>query len=136
MKLNDTLEQAQGQLEKLDDAQFDQLDFEWEGIRFHAKSEENHSNGAHIHIQANLGRLFLTVEDPNQRAMAIERLYSTNRGIDSSYSIGDQGKITFESITTTDEKLLGSELMSALTLILLESENHLRALRSHLRPIN
>jgi hypothetical protein len=135
MKINETLEQAKGQLEKVDDTQFDQLDFEWEGIRFHAKADNDTQNGTHISIKANLGRLFLTIEDPNQRAMALERLYSTNRGIDASYSVGNQGKVSFESITTTDEKLIGADLMSALTLILLESENHLRALRSHLKPV-
>jgi hypothetical protein len=136
MKIQDTLQQAQGQLDKVDEAQFDRLDFEWEGIRFHAKSEIDTPKGSHIHIKAHLGRLFLTVEDPNERRQAIERLYSTNRGIDSTYTIGEQGKIIFESVTTTDDHLLGADLMGALTLILLESENHLRAIRSHLRPLN
>ncbi len=136
MKINDTLDQAHSQLERVEEAQFDKLDFEWEGIRFHAKADSDRINGDHIHIEANLGRLFLTVENPDQRTMALERLYSTNRGIDALYKIGNQGKISFESITTTDKKLLGSELMSALTLILLESENHLRALKSHLKAVN
>jgi hypothetical protein len=135
MKLQESIQQAQGHLDKVDEQQFDTIDFEWEGIRFFAKSENRGDNGFIVSIKAVLGRLFLTVEDPHERAQAMERLYSTNKGIDGRYRITPLGQVEFQSITSTDGQLFGAELMSALTLILLEAESHLRALRSHLRPL-
>lgn len=135
MKLSDTLDKAKGQLDALDDLKFDHLEFDWEGIRFHAAADGDSSGGGHIQLKADLGRLYFTVEDSMQRAMAIERLYSTNRQIDGKYKIGKKGDVSFRSVTKTEEHLRGSNLMSALTLILLEAENHLRALRSHLKPL-
>ncbi len=135
MKLSDTLTKAKDQLESLDDLKFDHLDFDWEGIKFHASADETPSGEGQVHIKAELGRLYFTVEDALQRSMAIERLYSTNRQIDGAYAIGKKGDVSFRSITKTDKHLKGANLMSALTLILLEAENHLRALRSHLKPL-
>jgi len=135
MKLNETLDKAKGQLSALDEMKFDHLEFDWEGIRFHASADDDTSGGGKIHLKAELGRLFFTVEDSLQRSLAIERLYSTNRQIDGKYRIGKKGDISFRSITKTEDHLRGQSLLSALTLILLESENHLRALRSHLKPL-
>lgn len=135
MKLSDTLTKAQDQLEALDDLKFDHLEFDWEGIRFHAAADSSHSGGGQIYLKADLGRLYFTVEDSMQRSMAIERLFDTNRQIDGRYEIGKKGDVSFKSITKTEEHLKGTNLMSALTLILLEAESHLRALRAHLKPL-
>lgn len=135
MKLSDTLTKAKDQLQSLDDRKFDHLDFDWEGIRFHASADASKLGGGQIHLKADLGRLYFTVEDSVQRSMAIERLYSTNRQIDGTYAIGKKGDVSFRSVTATDQHLRGANLLSAITLILLEAENHLRALRAHLKPI-
>ena len=136
MKINDTLQQAHGSLEKVEQQHLDRVDFEWEGIRFTAQSRDDSADGPRITIQAQLGRLYVTVENPEMRAMAIERLYATNRGIDGRYKISSRGDVSFYSETSTDEQLYGADLMGALTLILLESEPHLRALKNHLKPPN
>lgn len=135
MKLSETLNKAKTQLDSLDDVKFDHLEFDWEGIRFHAAADASKTGGGQIHLKAELGRLYFTVEDALQRSMAIERLYSTNRQIDGRYKIGKKGDVSFKSVTNTAEHLKGTHLMSALTLILLEAENHLRALRAHLKPL-
>ncbi|MCJ9429013.1 hypothetical protein [Kordiimonas marina] len=136
MKLQETLAKVQGHLERLDDPTFDKLDFEWEGIQFHASAEEKPDGSGSVRLNATLGRLYFTVEDAAQRTMAIERVYATNRGIDGAYLINKKGEVLFNSVTLTDKQLTGSQLMGALTLILLESETHLRALRSHLKPLH
>ena len=133
MKLDEKLTKAQNQLAALDEMAFDHLEFDWEGIKFHAATDINHSGQGHVHLKASLGRLYFTVENSAQRAMAIERLYTTNRGIDGNYAIGPKGDVSFKSITRTEGQLTGTELMCALTTIILEAENHLRALRSHLK---
>jgi len=134
MKLNQKIDEAQKQLETLEQKSFDKLDFSWEGIDFHAasitKSGDNHS----IHLKATLGRLYFTVEDKNQRAMALERLFTNNRQVDGNYQIGKKGDIRFENHTKTKSHLAGTEFMVALTIILLDCETHLRALQAHLKP--
>jgi hypothetical protein len=135
MKLHETLDKVQGHLDSLDDPQFDRIDFEWEGIKFHAMADRDTDGAGVIHLSAKLGRLYFTVEDAAQRTMAIERVYATNRGIDGAYRIEKNGEISFNSVTRTEHQFAGSELMGALTLILLESETHLRALRAHLKPL-
>lgn len=134
MKLNEQLAKAEQQLEGLEEQGFEQLDFEWEGIKFHAASTNAGSDNL-ITLKATLGRLYFTVEDKAQRAMALDRLFANNRAIDGAYHIGTKGDIYFESSTKTGDHLKGAKLMSALTVILLESEKHLRALRAHLKPI-
>ena len=135
MKLNQKVQEALQTLESLEDQAFDHLDFEWEGIKFQAASTISSDGSNGIQLHATLGRLYFTVEDKNQRAMALERLFTANRAIDGAYQIGKKGDIHFRNITKTDTHLTGSKLMSALTVILLEAENHLRALKSHLKAI-
>jgi len=134
MKLNQKLAEAQEQLDSLEDQGFDHLDFEWEGIKFQAASTANRTANL-ITLKASLGRLYFTIEDQAQRGMALERLFASNRAIDGRFTIGKQGDIHFKSDTKTGEHLTGAKLMSALTVILLESEKHLRALRAHLKPL-
>lgn len=134
MKLNQKIDEANKQLDALDQKSFDRLDFEWEGIKFHAASITKNGSSHCIQLKATLGRLYFTVEDKNQRAMALERLFTSNRAIDGSYEIGKKGDIHFENLTKTESRLTGTALMAALTVILLESENHLRALQAHLKP--
>ena len=133
MKLDEKLTKAQDQLTVLDEMAFDHLEFDWEGINFHAATDVNNNGQGHVHLKASLGRLYFTVENSAQRAIAIDRLYSTNRDIDGNYAIGPKGDVSFRSITRTDGQLTGTNLMCALTTIILEAENHLRALRSHLK---
>ncbi|MBL4790876.1 MAG: hypothetical protein JKY60_18095 [Kordiimonadaceae bacterium] len=133
MKLNTKLSEAQSHLDAIEEQSFDNLDFEWEGIHFNAAAKTARGGISSIELKAELGRLYFTVEDKNQRAMALERIFATNRTIDGRYSIGDKGDISFRSTTHTDAHTTGSALISALTIILLEAENHLRALRSHLK---
>ena len=134
MKLHKSIQDIHGHLANIDDPPFDKIDFEWEGIHFQAKSHAEAGQHGRIQLRANLGRLYYTIEDQAQRAMAIERLYATNRGIDGAYHIDAKGNVLFESVTTTDTRMTGTDLMGALTLILLEAETHLRALRTHLAP--
>jgi len=134
MKLNQKIDEAKKQLDALDQKSFDKLDFEWEGINFHAASCTKNADLHTIQVKATLGRLYFTVEDKNQRAMALELLFTNNRNIDGKYQIGEKGDIRFENCTKTKSHLTGTDLMAALTVILLESEKHLRALQAHLKP--
>lgn len=134
MKLTTKIEEVQGRLDTLDENAFSQIDFEWEGMRFRAVSSAR-SDGGDIRLKASIGRLFYTIEDGNARAQSIEHIYNTNRTIDGAYMIKRNGDVTFESLTTTNKQLCGSDLISALTVILLECETHLRLLRSFLRPL-
>lgn len=135
MKLHESLEKVKGHLESIDDPTFDQIEFDWEGIRFNAAADGSSDGGGTIRLDAKLGRLYFTVENAAERTMAIERVYSSNRGIDGAYKINKKGDVTFHSVTATSKQLKGNDLVGALTLILLESETHLRALRSHLKPL-
>lgn len=133
MDLKQSLSQIETSLQTLEEPSFDKLDFEWEDISFHAAAREI-SGQPEVQVTARLGSLYFTIEDPMQRAMAIERLYSANRSIDGAYKIDNKGRVSFESITRTDEKKTGRDLMAATAIILLEAESHLRSLRSHLKP--
>ncbi|WP_286831112.1 MULTISPECIES: hypothetical protein [Kordiimonas] len=135
MKLHESLQKVKGHLDSLDDPAFDQLEFDWEGIKFHATADTGQDGAGIIKLDAKLGRLYFTVENAAERTMAIERVYSTNRGIDGAYKISKTGDVTYHSVTATNQKLQGNDLVGALTLILLESESHLRALRSHLKAV-
>ena len=136
MKLNEHLSKAETHLDSLGDHEISNFDFNWEGIQFHAAAVENGEGASFITVDGTLGRLFYTIEDKNQRAMAIDQLYSTNRKIDGKYSISPRGDVSFSSVTKTDDTKSGSELMTAVTVILLEAERHLRALRTHLKQAN
>ena len=135
MELAEKLQSVEGQLQKLDEQQFSRLDFQWEGIAFLASSSA-HDGGGVIKLTASIGRLFYTIEDASARAESIEKIFAINRGIDGAYKIDKKGIVHFECVTLTDTVLTGSDLINALTLILLEGESHLRALRTYLRPID
>jgi len=134
MKLSQKLDEAKQHLDALDEQAFDSLDFEWEGIKFQVASTVKADGTNTIQLNATLGRLYFTVEDKNQRTMALERLFTVNRTVDGEYKIGNKGDIHFTNTTKTGSHMTGNNLMSALTIILLEAENHLRALQSHLKP--
>jgi len=134
MQIAQTLEHAEQQLERADDAAFSRLEFCWEGIQFHALSEDK-PDGGQIRLRADLGQLYYTIENAMARYQSIELIHSANRGIDGAYAIDKRGTVRFESVTLTDGHLKGVHMMRALTLILLESESHLRALRTYLRPL-
>ena len=131
--LEQSIQTARDRLDSVDAARFDRLDFVWEGIQFSVSSAAPDSAGPNISLDANLGRLYFTVEDEFERGAALERIADTNRRCDGKYRISRNGKVSFSNLTATDEKLLGPELVSATTLILLEAGSHLRALRSHLK---
>ena len=133
MKLQDQLDKVESHLQTLEDQKFDQLSFDWEGIRFKASSEDK-SDGGLIRLQANLGRLYFTIENSAHRTMAIERLYSNNRSVDGAYSVDANGQVLFQCLTKTNQKLVGKALVTAVTTILLQTETHLRTLKSHLKP--
>ena len=134
MKLHESISKVEGHLQALEDQQFDHLSFEWEGIRFKAVSEEHRDGSAVIKLKADLGRLYYTIENASHRTMAIERVYSNNRSIDGAYTVDGNGRIVFRCLTKTSDKLVGKELVLALTTILLQIETHLRTLKSHLKP--
>lgn len=134
MKLQDSISKVEGHLQQLEDQQFDHLSFEWEGIRFKAVSEDTRDGSAVIKLKADLGRLYYTIENAAHRTMAIERVYSNNRSIDGAYTVDGNGRIVFRCLTKTNSKLVGKELVLALTTILLQTETHLRTLKSHLKP--
>ncbi len=133
MKLQQEIDRVTLRLQELEGQKFDQLSFEWEGIHFHVMSEQTRGDKAQIHLQANLGRLYFTIENAAQRATAIERLYANNRCIDGAYSVDSDGHVLFQCITHTDEKLAGKDLIVALTTILLQTKSHLTTLKSHLK---
>ncbi|GHF27162.1 hypothetical protein GCM10017044_22760 [Kordiimonas sediminis] len=133
MKLSKTIEQAHSHLELVQDSQIEELDFVWEGIKFHAVTSSAPDGTGVVRLSAKLGALYFTIEDSLQRSLAIEKVYSTNRGIDGTYSIERDGTVYFHSVTATQKKMSGKELISAMTLILLEAETHLRGLKAHLK---
>jgi len=135
MKLRQKLDQAAQYLDELENQQFDHLDFEWETISFQAAATTEGDGTTSIRLKAALGRLHFTVEDKYNRAMALEHLFTTNRTIDGIYEIGHKGVINFQNVTRTASLVTGSDLLSAVTVILLEAESHLRALNAHLKPI-
>lgn len=133
MKLQQEIDRVTLRLRELEEQQFDHLSFDWEGIHFRVTSEQTRSNTAQIHLQANLGRLYFTIENAANRAKAIERLYANNRRIDGAYSVDSNGQVLFQCITRTNDKLVGKDLIVALTTILLQTKSHLTRLRSHLK---
>ncbi len=135
MKLNEHLSKAETTLDTLEGKEISNFDFQWEGIQFHAASIESGSGHSSVTLSGKLGRLHYTVEDRQQRAMAIERLYATNRLIDGRYTISKQGDVSFKSVTKIAKAESGSELMTSITVILLQAERHLRALQSHLKTV-
>lgn len=134
MKLEQSINQAEQHLASLDNQQFDRIAFDWEGMCFKALAEERRDGTYIVRLQAVLGRLYYTIENAGHRAQAIERLYLNNRKIDGAYSIDHKGDVHFDSLTVTGKKLLGNDLLVALTTILMHAESHLRTLRSHLKP--
>ncbi len=137
MKLNKSIDDIETHLETIEAPSFDKLDFQWEGIHFHAASHATpKGDSGEIYLKGKLGQLYFTIEDPVQRTSAIEQVYTTNKDIDGAYKIDRDGVVHFESVTLTDYLLIGTELVSALTLILLEAETHLRLLRAHLKALN
>ena len=134
MKLEQSITQAEQYLESLENQQFDQIAFDWEGIRFNAATEKRRDGTFEVQLHAVLGRLYYTVENATYRTTAIESLFNNNRKIDGAYSIDGQGEVHFSSLTTTRKKLLGDDLLAALTTIIIQAEGHLRTLRAHLKP--
>jgi len=134
MKLEHSIAQAEQHLEKLEIQQFDRIAFNWEGIQFNAATEKLRDGTFGVQLHAVLGRLYYTVENAAHRTMAVERLYLNNRKIDGAYSVANQGEVHFSSLTTTREKLLGNDLLAALTTIVIQAESHLRTIKSHLKP--
>ncbi len=134
MKLEQSISQAERHLENLENRQFDRIAFDWEGIQFNAATEKRRDGIFEVQLHAILGRLYYTVENAAHRTVAIERLYLNNRKIDGAYSIDGQGEVHFSSLTTSREKLLGNDLLAALTTILIQAKGHLRTLRAHLKP--
>ena len=134
MKLAEKIADASGALARADQANFERLEFDFEGMSLHAESV-NKSGAGEIIVTATLGRLYFTIENANNRILAIERIRSTNRGIDGAYRIDRDGTVHFECRTATDNHVTGDKLMSALTLIVLEAEPHLRAIHSNLKQV-
>ncbi|WP_374764616.1 hypothetical protein [Yunchengibacter salinarum] len=135
MKLEETLRQGEGHLQKVEEQQFHAIDFNWEGIAFHAVCTEAADGSCEIRLTGTLGQLYYTVEDAMQRGLAIERISRCNRTLDGVYDISRDGTVTYHSRTGCDRPLLGQELMAALAVILLEAETHLRGLHAHLKPV-
>lgn len=136
MKLKTKLEKAEKHLASLDEREIEHLDFNWEGISFTASTEISNNGKGEIELSATLGQLFYTIEDSAQRAMALERLFQTNRDIDGVYTISPNGTIGYKSKTECQAPISAQNLMEALTVILLEGENHLRSIKAHLKPVN
>ncbi len=134
MKLEHSITRAEQHLEGLENQQFDQIAFNWEGIRFDVATGNGRDGTFEVQLHGVVGRLYYTIENAEHRTMAIERLYLNNRKIDGAYSVNGQGEVHFSSLTTTREKLLGNDLLVALTTILMQAESHLRTLRAHLKP--
>jgi hypothetical protein len=133
MKLHESISKVETHLATLDEQEFDKIDFQWHGIIFNVVAMENETSGAKITLSARLGRLFYSVENADNRAMAIERLYANNRISDGAYSIGKDGCVHFKSHTKTDVLTKGQNLVAAVTVILLQAGNQLRSLQSHLK---
>lgn len=134
MKLEHSISQAERYLASLDAAQFDSITFDWQGIRFNAKTEKQNDGTFAVRLQAILGRLYYTVENKAHRATAIDHLYRNNRKIDGAYSIAGKGDVHFNNLTTTKKKLVGGDLLIALATIMMQVESHLRPLKSLLKP--
>ena len=133
MQLSEKIQQAEHSIEAAEDQQFDHIHFTWENIDFKASTRAYDDNACYIDIQADLGRLFYTIENTADRTMGLERIYSTNRVIDGSYKIDRNGRVSFKNATRTQTHTKGKELLSAVTVILMEAEPHLRSIKSHLK---
>lgn len=134
MKLQHSISQVERHLATIDNNPIDTLTFNWQGIGFEASTEELRDGSFAIRLQATLGRLYFTAENTSHRTAAIKNLYGNNRKIDGAYSIGEKGEVRFNSITTTKQRLLGDDLLAALTTIIIHESAHLRDLKSLLRP--
>jgi len=133
MKLQDSISQAELHLASIKNFQPDAITFDWQGISFEATTQELHDGSFTLQICATLGRLYYTVENASHRTSAIKHLFHSNREIDGAYSITEKGGVHFESLTTTNKKLTGNELLTAITTIVIHAEPHLRTLKSFLR---
>lgn len=133
MKLDQSFDLAIDQFNQVEEPSFEGISFDWEGIPFKASTNEQAGGRTEIRLHADLGRLYFTAENADQRTMAIEQISTANRSIDGAYSYTKRGEVFFENLTTANGNLSGNELMSAITVILLESGNHLRLLRSLLK---
>ncbi len=136
MQLHEKIDEAHSNLEAATVQQFDRLHFEWEGMAFQATTHVTEDETGTIELHARLGRLYYTIENRDERMMAIERTESTSRRTDGRFAITRQGDVSFQSLTSTDEQLKGKHFASALTVILLGCEQHLRAVRAHLKELD
>lgn len=135
MKLQDSISQAELQLASIKNFQPNTMSFDWQGISFEASIQTLHNGSYTLQLHANLGRLYYTVENGSHRTTAIKHLFRSNREIDGAYSITEKGCVHFNSLTTFNEKLMGNELLTAVTTIVIQAEPHLRTLKSFLSPI-
>lgn len=115
--------------------QFDTLDFVWNNMQFKASCDKFGSNGGAVKLAATVGRLYYTVEDKRLRTESIKQLFRSNHNIDGTYKLERDGSVSFTSLTTVKEKISGPALLKALTVILMESSEHLNNLRSYLKAV-
>ncbi len=115
--------------------QVDTITFDWNEMHFHAISDPFGANSGMIKLTAVIGRLYFTIEDEHLRQKSIIQLQQNNRYYDGSYTLEKDGSITFDCLTATKEKVRGNELIKALTLIMLESSEHIMKLRAYLKAV-
>lgn len=112
-----------------------QFDFLWEGCAFTALVLPLDDGTSDILLKGAVGRLYFTIEDADKRQTGLSRLRRLNRAIDGSYRISSNGDIQFESITSAPGALIGDDLLSAVTLVVLEAEAHMKEVRDLLKPV-
>ena len=132
-QINSALEHANEYISASNVPQFDSINFDWHGMTFSASSDAFGTNSGRIKLSAVIGRLYFTIEDERLRNESVKQIYQNNRSIDGSYKLEKDGTVTFSSLTLMDNKVRGSDFIKALTMIMLESNIHLKKIRAYLK---
>lgn len=132
-EINASLDKAHEVLSASKESKINSLDFDWSDMKFSATSDSFGSNGGKIKLSAKIGRLYFTVENERLRTESIKIIHQNNRKIDGKFSLERDGSVTFASLTTLSTKVLGDDFVKAVTMIMLESREQFKTLRSYLK---
>jgi len=134
-QLNSSLELANSSLIALSTPVFDTVDFEWNEMHFSAHSNQTQNNDGVIKISGVIGRLFFTIENEQSRNNSLKQILINNRNSDARYKLEKDGTVTYSCNTAANENTTGDNLVKAITLIMLESSMHIKALKADLKSV-
>lgn len=109
------------------------LKFSFLGCPFHATID--YEDGApEVVLEANLGDLFFTAENPDFRASAIDLINEANSAFKCRYAITISGGIRLIQRTLLDEGAGDSDIVEALTIAMLDLRTHVGHMLPLLKP--